>query len=170
MKYIILSLLCSSAAIAAPLAQQGTAQGQANGQLQNSPQQGAGAAPAGTAGTAGTQAGTPSQQQLANAVANWQADTSMVSNFLNTGASIMNNVAFKQAANVAFNAEVDELNHKAIIEGDQSIATNPNIQAANSTLATGGSFQDVVDKLQEMSVKGRAAVQNIDLINQNRCV
>ena len=111
---------------------------------------------------------TPTPADLATAVANWMADTSMVSNFLNTGASIQNNVQFKQAATVAFNAEVDELNHKAII--DAANGNDPNVIAANSTLATGGSFQDVVDKLQQMSVQGQAAAANIDLINQNRCV
>jgi hypothetical protein len=119
-------------------------------------------------GAAAQASGTPSSADLATAVSNWMADTSMVSNFLNTGAGIMNNVAFKQAATVAYNAEVDELNHKAII--DQANAQMPNVIAANSTLATGGAFQDVVDKLQIMSVQGRAAVANIDLINQNRCV
>jgi hypothetical protein len=111
---------------------------------------------------------TPSAADLATAVANWMADTSMVSDFMNRGASIQNNVQFKQAATVAFNAEVDELTHKAII--DAAVGTDPNVIAANSTLATGGAFQDVVDKLQQMSTQGRAAVGNIDLINQNRCV
>jgi hypothetical protein len=95
------------------------------------------------------------------------ADTSMVSNFLDTGKAMTNNVAFKQAATVAFNAEVDELNHKAIIDAANS--ADPNVIAANSTLATGGAFQDVVNKLQIMSQQGMAAVSNIDLINQNRC-
>jgi hypothetical protein len=196
MKFIILASILSSAALAAPLArqgqqggagagagaganagaggagarkgagqasaggnaQQGNGQGQAAGSTgaQNSPQQGAGAA-----------SGTPSAADLATAVSNWMADTSMVSNFMNTGASITNNVAFKQAATVAFNAEVDELTHKAII--DKATGTDPNVIAANSTLVTGGAFQDVVDKLQQMSIQGRAAVANIDLINQNRC-
>jgi hypothetical protein len=202
MKYIIFASIFSSAAFAAPLAQQGQTntnagipqagagttgaqtgagqvpqqgvqqgvqQGATQGQIPgqnvpagstgavNSPQQGAGIA----------NGQTPTTGDLATAVANWMADTSMVSNFLNTGASIQNNVAFKQAATVAFNAEVDELNHKAII--DRATASDPNVIAANSTLATGGAFQDVVDKLQIMSVQGRAAVSNIDLINQNRC-
>jgi hypothetical protein len=196
MKFIVLASILSSAAFAAPLArqgqqggaagfgqagaggagagaggagarkgagqagagQQGGGQGQAAGSTgaTNSPQQGAGAA-----------SGTPSTADLATAVANWMADTSMVSNFMNTGAQITNNVAFKQAATVAFNAEVDELTHKAII--DKATGTDPNVIAANSTLVTGGAFQDVVDKLQQMSIQGRAAVANIDLINQNRC-
>jgi len=192
MKYILIASLLSSAVYAAPFAQvQG---GNVNGQTTQQPgqqqqqgtqqQQGA----QGTQGTQGAQTGvnlpatgpqtgtgagiangqTPTPADLATAVANWMADTSMVSDFLNNGASIQNNVQFKQAATVAFNAEVDELNHKAII--DAATGTDPNVIAANSTLATGGSFQDVVDKLQQMSVQGQAAVGNIDLINQNRCV
>lgn len=116
----------------------------------------------------GTNGRTPTSGDLATAVSNWMADTSMVSNFLDTGASIQNNAQFKQAALVAYNAEVDELNHKAII--DAANGGLPNVQAANSTLATGGSFMDVVTKLQQMSVQGKAAATNIDLINQNRCV
>jgi len=188
MKYILIATLLSSAVYAAPLAQlQGgntntgnVPTGQAQ-QLQQPQQQGqqTGAQTSGatTGTTTNTQTGTgagvangqtPSAADLATAVANWMADTSMVSNFLNTGASIQNNVQFKQAATVAFNAEVDELNHKAII--DAANGADPNVIAANSTLVTGGAFQDVVDKLQEMSVKGQAAAANIDLINQNRCV
>lgn len=91
----------------------------------------------------------------------------MVSGFLNSGPSIQDDAAFKQAALVAFNAEVDELTHKAVI--DAANGQLPNVQAANSTLATGGAFQDVVDKLQIMSQQGKAAANNIDLINQNRC-
>jgi hypothetical protein len=190
MKYILIASLLTSAAYAAPFAQvqggntgntgattgqQSTNQGgqaqtgnqQQGAQTGNQQQQGATNTPTGLG--AGVQNGqTPTANDLATAVSNWMADTSMVSNFLNTGASIQNNVQFKQAATVAFNAEVDELNHKAIIDAANS--ADPNVIAANSTLATGGSFQDVVDKLQQMSVQGMAAAGNIDLINQNRCV
>jgi hypothetical protein len=181
MKYILIASLLTSAAYAAPFAQvqggntgntgattgqQSTNQG---GQAQTGNQQQQGATNTPTGLGAGVQNGqTPTANDLATAVSNWMADTSMVSNFLNTGASIQNNVQFKQAATVAFNAEVDELNHKAIIDAANS--ADPNVIAANSTLATGGSFQDVVDKLQQMSVQGMAAAGNIDLINQNRCV
>ncbi|CAI9626168.1 unnamed protein product [Alternaria burnsii] len=170
MKYILIASLLTSAAYAAPFAQasnQQQQQGAQTGNQQQQQQQGATNTPTGLG--AGIQNGqTPTANDLATAVSNWMADTSMVSNFLNTGASIQNNVQFKQAATVAFNAEVDELNHKAII--DAANGQMPNVIAANSTLATGGSFQDVVDKLQQMSVQGMAAVGNIDLINQNRCV
>jgi hypothetical protein len=192
MKYILLASVLSAAVYAAPFPasatgrngagqaqagaqQQGVqgAQGVQNGGTnvaggaQNSGANVAANTPTGTgAGIANGQ--TPSAADLATAVANWMADTSMVSDFMNRGASIQNNVQFKQAATVAFNAEVDELTHKAII--DAAVGTTPNVIAANSTLATGGAFQDVVDKLQQMSTQGRAAVGNIDLINQNRCV
>jgi hypothetical protein len=196
MKYIFIASLLSCAAYAAPFAQQGQTtqpqqaqrggqqqgqqqqqgtqgvQGVQNGQNGQNSQNGQANAPTNGPQT-GTGAGiangqTPSAADLATAVANWQADTSMVSNFLNTGKGIQNNVQFKQAATVAFNAEVDELNHKAII--DAANGNQPGVIAANSTLATGGSFQDVVNKLQLMSQQGMAAVANIDLINQNRCV
>jgi hypothetical protein len=182
MKYILIASLLSTAAYAAPVGA-GASNANGNGQATQQQQQGGprtngiqnggantgantGAQRGGAAGTANGQ--TPSTADLATAVANWMADTSMVSDFMNRGASIQNNVQFKQAATVAFNAEVDELTHKAII--DAAFGTDPNVVAANSTLATGGAFQDVVDKLQQMSVQGRAAVGNIDLINQNRCV
>ncbi|KAI1582205.1 hypothetical protein PtrEW7m1_004014 [Pyrenophora tritici-repentis] len=170
MKYILIASLLSSAVYAAPLAQVQNQQQQQTGQTQqnnpNAPQPVTNKPTGQGAGIAGGQ--TPTSADLATAVANWMADTSMVSNFLNTGASIQNNVQFKQAATVAYNAEVDELNHKAII--DAANGNMPSVIAANSTLATGGSFQDVVTKLQIMSQQGMAAANNIDLINQNRCV
>jgi hypothetical protein len=179
MKSILIVSLLSSVSYAAPFAQQGRNGNGRNGNGQTAPQQGTPGAQNGganipaTGPQTGTGAGiangqTPTSADLATAVANWMADTSMVSDFLNRGAGIQNNVAFKQAATVAFNAEVDELNHKAVI--DAVNGADPNVVAANSTLATGGSFQDVVDKLQQMSTQGLAAVGNIDLINQNRCV
>ncbi|KAH8704563.1 hypothetical protein GQ44DRAFT_630085 [Phaeosphaeriaceae sp. PMI808] len=179
MKYILIASLLSCAVYAAPFAQVQNGNGQTRQPQQQQGQQGVqgvqngGANAPATGPQTGKGAGiangqTPSAADLATAVSNWQADTSMVSDFLNRGASIQNNVQFKQAATVAFNAEVDELNHKAII--DAATGTDPNVVAANSTLATGGSFQDVVDKLQQMSTQGRAAAGNIDLINQNRCV
>jgi hypothetical protein len=143
-------------------ANQGTNQGgNAAGQLQ-----GGNNATGQAAGQASGQ-GTPSQQDLATAVLNWQADTSAVSNFLNTGKGIQDNTQFKKAAKVAFDAEVDELTHKAII--DQANSADPNVIAANDTLATAGAFQDVVDRLQLMATQGRSAVDNIDAINFGRC-
>jgi len=181
MKYTLIASLLTCAVYASPIAQVQNGQatqvqgGNVNGQPTQ--QQGAQGAQGVNQPVSGPQTGTgagiangqtPTTNDLATAVTNWMADTSMVSSFLNTGASIQNNVQFKQAALVAYNAEVDELNHKAIIDAANSAM--PSVIGANATLATGGSFQDVVDKLQIMSVQGMAAANNIDLINQNRCV
>ncbi|KAF1917437.1 hypothetical protein BDU57DRAFT_471120, partial [Ampelomyces quisqualis] len=189
MRYLLIASLLSCAVYAAPFPQQAaTGNGQATQQQQGQRQQqqgqrqqqqgqqgvqkGNGNTPL-TGSPTGTGAGLangqqPSSADIASAVSNWQSDTSMVSDFLNRGPTIKNNVAFKQAAMVAFNAEVDELNQKAII--DAANGADPNVIAANSTLETGGAFQDVVDKLEQMSKQGLAAVGNIDSINQNRCV
>jgi hypothetical protein len=199
MKYAFIASLLTSAVLAAPYAQQAgngnqRQQGQTGVQGQTGQIQGQGVAQGqtgqtgtqgqtGQTGQTGTQgqmgqqqgaappaggAATATPTDLPTAVSNWMADTSMVSNFLNTGNAMTNDTAFKAAALVAFNAEVDELTHKAIIE--QTLSQNPTVQGANSTLAGGGAFQDVVDKLMIMSMMGKAAANNIDLINQNRCV
>jgi hypothetical protein len=192
MKYALIASLLTSAVLAAPYAQQagngnqrqqgqGGAQGQGVAQGQTGTQgqtgQTGGQGQTGQTGQTGQQQGaappaggaaTATPTDLPTAVSNWMADTSMVSNFLNTGNAMTNDTAFKAAALVAFNAEVDELTHKAIIE--QTLSQNPTVQGANSTLAGGGAFQDVVDKLMIMSMMGKAAANNIDLINQNRCV
>jgi type II secretory pathway pseudopilin PulG len=104
MQYIFIASLLTAAVYAAPFAQQAQQQGQQQQGAQQQGQQQQGAAPASLGGNnapaTGTGAGvangqTPSANDLATAVSNWQADTSMVSNFLNTGASIQNNVQFK---------------------------------------------------------------------------
>jgi hypothetical protein len=172
MKCILIASLLSSAVYAAPffgLGQGGRGNSQAAKQQGQQQQQAAQQGQQQAQNAANRPTGqTPTSADLATAVSNWQADTSMVSNFLNTGASIQNNVAFKQAATVALNAEIDELTHKAII--DAANGADPNVVAANGTLDTAGAFQDVVDRLMQMSVQGRAAAGNIELINENRCV
>ncbi|KAL5115373.1 hypothetical protein ACEQ8H_006749 [Pleosporales sp. CAS-2024a] len=170
MKYILIASLLSCAVDAFPFG--GFGQGGPGGQLHRNQQgqrKGAkAAAPPGLGATASGNGQIPSPADVATAVANWQADTGMVSNFLNTGKSITDNNAFKVAAAVAFNAEVNELSHKAII--DAVNGNQPSVIAANSTLAGAGAFQDVVNRLQQMATQGISAVANIDLINQNRCV
>jgi len=49
---------------------------------------------------------------LQQACDDWSTDTGIVSNFLNIGAGTAAGTAFNGAANLAFLAEVDELNHK----------------------------------------------------------
>ncbi|KAF2416666.1 hypothetical protein EJ08DRAFT_666628 [Tothia fuscella] len=104
---------------------------------------------------------------LQAAADNWSFDTGMVSNFQNTGKSLANDAAgFQNAANVAYNAEVDELAHKAIL--DQIIGNDPDVSIANQTL-TNGVFQSVVDNLQIMSLQGPDQQGLIDNINNVRC-
>jgi len=105
-------------------------------------------------------------QQLQTACDNWSSDTGIVSNFQNLGKTT-NGQAFNSLANGAFNAEVDELTHKAILDG--VIGNDPTVSIANLTL-TNGVFQSVVDNLQIMSIQGKSKVNLIDTINSVRCI
>jgi len=105
-------------------------------------------------------------QQLQTACDNWTSDTGTVSNFQNLGKST-NGQAFNTLANGAYKAEVDELTHKAILDG--IIGNDPTVSIANLTL-TNGVFQSVVDNLQIMSIQGKQKVNLIDTINSVRCV
>jgi len=82
--------------------------------------------------------------QLLNAVNGWMNDTGKVTKFLNTATSLTGD-DYTTAATIALNAEIDELNHKAVLDAGLDPAT---IQKANDTLATQGTFQAVVDALQ----------------------
>jgi hypothetical protein len=104
-------------------------------------------------------------QALQAASDNWSFDTSQVSNFLNTGKSLNGNT-FNQGANIGYNAEVDELTHKAIL--DSVIGNDPDVSIANQTL-TNGVFQSVVNNLQVMADQGAGTQQLIDFINSVRC-
>jgi len=105
-------------------------------------------------------------QQLQTACDNWTKDTGIVSNFQDKGKGT-NGQAFNSLANGAYVAEVDELTHKAILDG--IIGNDPTVSIANLTL-TNGVFQSVVDNLQIMSLQGKTRVNLIDYINSVRCV
>lgn len=104
---------------------------------------------------------------MQTAVDAWMRDTGVVSNFLNIGGGLQDEQTFKNQALIAHSAEVDELTHKNVL--DQNMPNNQNVQQANATLSN-GAFQLVVDQLRDMSLQGRAAVQGIDTINNDRCV
>jgi hypothetical protein len=123
-------------------------------------------APAASAQGAPTTVSSQKAQQLQQACSAWVQDTGMVSNFLNLGQGQPVQTLFQQMANVAFNAEVDELTHKAVLDG--IIGNDPTVSIANLTL-TNGSFQSVVSNLQIMSVQGRSRVGLINAINSVRC-
>jgi hypothetical protein len=116
--------------------------------------------------TGGPQSASGAQAQALQAAAdNWSFDTGMVSNFQNTGKGL-SGAQFNQAANVGYNAEVDELTHKAIL--DNIIGNDPDVSIANLTL-TNGVFQSVVNNLQIMSFQGKTKQALIDQINMVRC-
>jgi hypothetical protein len=119
--------------------------------------------------------GTSTVAQVTNAQAkaalqaaadNWSFDTGMVSNFLNTGAALAGTASKEQAAaNIGYNAEVDELAHKAIL--DQIIGNDPDVSIANQTL-TNGCFQSVVDNLQILAAAGGPAMAQTLINNMNK--
>lgn len=96
------------------------------------------------------------------------ADTAKVSNFLNI-ANGLSAQDFKAQAQIGLDAENNELVHKAIL--DQAFGNLASVQAANNTLVTKGFFQNVVDLLADMVLKGSsAAAADVSAINANRCV
>jgi hypothetical protein len=105
---------------------------------------------------------------LANAVSAWQADTATVSSFLNNAASYTDDATFIEAAQIALNAENDELTHKAVIDA-LFLNVNPDIANANNVLVGEQTFANVVAELQDMVNNGLAAIGDVDIINANRC-
>ncbi|TID20679.1 hypothetical protein E2P81_ATG05308 [Venturia nashicola] len=106
-------------------------------------------------------------QLMQTAIDAWMRDTGVVSNFLNIGPNIQDEQTFKNQAQIAHSAEVDELTHKAVL--DQFMPDNQNVKAANSTLSN-GAFQLVVDRLDDMSRQGFSQKNGIDDINKDRCI
>ncbi|KAJ9618688.1 hypothetical protein H2203_008892 [Taxawa tesnikishii (nom. ined.)] len=119
----------------------------------------------------------PTADAIAIAVSKWQADTAAVSQFLNIAPTFRtafgdNEPAFKLEAQVALNSELDELLHKGVLDTFFVLDGTPSdITSANTTLVDDGTFQQVVDKLQDMATNGFAALDagDVDAINANRC-
>lgn len=105
-------------------------------------------------------------QSMQLAIRNWMSDTTVVSQFLNTGKSISDETQFKKMADGAFKAEVDELTNMGVL--NEVIGNDPRVSIANQTLLN-GVFQMVVDNLQIMSFQGQSKMNLIDTINAGRC-
>jgi hypothetical protein len=106
---------------------------------------------------------------LAANVAAWQADTGVVSHFLDIASSFTDDDLFRGAAVAALNAENDELAHKGLV--DRVFLDNfPNIQNANNVLVNQGTFAQVVNDLTTLANVGLAAVGTVPAINANRCI
>ena len=111
----------------------------------------------------------PNSVEINNAVNGWMADTGMVSDFLNKAQSLTNNAdQFMAAATTAFNAEVNELTNKAVLD-NAPFGNTQQVQDANNILDTQGNFQQVVDLLKQMAEQGPSSVNLVDTINTGRC-
>ncbi|KIW05507.1 uncharacterized protein PV09_03390 [Verruconis gallopava] len=123
------------------------------------------ALPAATGAPSAGSLDSSTAQAVQAACDNWSFNTAQVSNFLNTGHSL-NGTEFNQAANLAYNAEVNELQHMAILMS--VIGNSPDVSIANQTLLN-GVFQSVVNNLQIMADQGQSTASLIDVINNVRC-
>ncbi|GKT48259.1 uncharacterized protein ColSpa_08440 [Colletotrichum spaethianum] len=109
-----------------------------------------------------------SSTQIMNAVMSWMQDTGKVTKFLNTATSFTG-AEFTKQATIALNAEIDELNHKMVL--DTAFQGTDMVTQANAVLDTQGNFQAVVDTLQSMVTNGPDTAQkDVNTINNNRCV
>ncbi|KAK2761829.1 hypothetical protein CKAH01_16254 [Colletotrichum kahawae] len=109
-----------------------------------------------------------SDAQVMNAVMSWMQDTGKVTKFLNSATSFTG-AEFTKQATIALNAEIDELNHKMVL--DAALTGMDMVAQANNVLATQGTFQQVVDTLQSMVTNGPDTAQkDVNSINNNRCV
>ncbi|KAI0419292.1 hypothetical protein F5X98DRAFT_335725 [Xylaria grammica] len=90
-------------------------------------------------------------QQLADAQNEWRADTSKVSQFLSAVPTLQGS-KLEAAAQVALDAENDELLHKKVL--DQNFSADQRIVQANDVLVTQGTFQSVVDALANFAQNG----------------
>ena len=92
----------------------------------------------------------PNANDIKTAVYAWRADTGTVSEFLNNagGRTFANNAAFHTAAVNAYNAELDELTHKKVL--DNELPASSQLKQANTTLVADGTFQSVVNLLDSL--------------------
>ena len=90
----------------------------------------------------------------------WSQDTAVVSSALSLLATgTMSEQDFRDAADMAYMAEVNELMQKNYI--DALLSNMPEIQAASTSLSN-GSFAIVVDQLREMRIRGN---KNMTFVN-----
>ncbi|KAG6006034.1 hypothetical protein E4U54_000243 [Claviceps lovelessii] len=121
--------------------------------------------------------GQPTPQQIDAAAQSWQADTEIVSQFLSTAESLTGQ-QLEQAASRALSAENDELNHRVVL--DRMFRTGStqrklaSVEQASNVLDTQGTFQFVVDALQNLTNTGSQMSSAqvgalVRAINEDRC-
>ncbi|KAJ9616748.1 hypothetical protein H2200_000467 [Cladophialophora chaetospira] len=113
-------------------------------------------------------------ETLNEAQNDWAKDTGTVSDFLSNAASFTGATLVAHAT-TALNAEKDELNHKAVLDAFFSGANaNPLITTANNVLVGEGTFNVVVQRLQEFVDHGLTFTTDdtntvVGIINEVRC-
>ena len=112
---------------------------------------------------------------LDTAQGNWEADTAIVSSFLSSADSF-SGTTLANAAQTALNAENNELTQKVVLDNQFVFVNNPNptVQKANAVLVDQGTFQFVVNGLQNLATNGAtmSAAQvsaAVASINTDRC-
>lgn len=105
----------------------------------------------------------------------WRHDTGVVSAFLSE-ANMYSGQDLANLASRALAAELDELDHKDVLDAAfLSIANpDPNVATANQTLVGQGAFQFVVDGLNDLATNGASynpdqVAFRINLITFDRC-
>ncbi|CZR63083.1 uncharacterized protein PAC_12980 [Phialocephala subalpina] len=110
-------------------------------------------------------------EDITMAAAAWFQDTFFVSTFFDYAVSTSPNPPFNLGANAAqaLSAELDELNHKTILDNFfvNTTTPNPDVVNAYNVLVTQGNFQQVVIGLADIATTGNLA--NVMTISTNRC-
>jgi hypothetical protein len=101
----------------------------------------------------------------------WLQDTGFVSSFLDFAVSTFPNPPTNLGPNAAqaLGAELDELNHKTILDNFfvNTLTPNQDVVNAYNVLVTQGTFRQVVTGLADIAVTGNLA--DVATINANRC-
>lgn len=108
-------------------------------------------------------------ESITIAAQNWLKDTKIVSDFLDFAVSLPSGTPpdLLRHAAAALDAELDELEHKAILDTYFHEA-NQKVFFANAVLAKAGIFQFVVDKLHDITKNG-SLEEDVNAINIARC-
>ncbi|KAJ8113632.1 hypothetical protein ONZ43_g5113 [Nemania bipapillata] len=112
-------------------------------------------------------------QQIADAQNQWRSDTSDVSQFLSAVPSFLGaGSKLSSAAQPALASEKDELLHKKVL--DDAFGSDPRIINANEVLVNQGTFQFVVDSLQNYAENGSTMSDDdvttlLQQVNSVRC-
>ena len=111
-------------------------------------------------------------EDITMAASAWLQDTGFVSSFLDFAVSTSPNPPLNLVVNAAqaLGAELDELNHKTILDNffvNNTLTPNQDVVNAYNVLVTQGTFRKVVNGLLDIAATGNLA--DVAAINANRC-